>query len=434
MRRRLTIGVLLSAVGFAAASLYVPMQAQALLAAAAPLGVAGQGSPAPHDVTFTRDIAPIVYKNCAYCHRPGEVAPFSLLTFKDARPWARAIKQQVMRRSMPPWRAHPGFGEFRDPRVLSDRDIDTIVAWVDAGAPEGDPAQLPALPQFTDGWQIGVPDLVLTMTEPAQIPATGTIPYATYPTNHVFTEDTWIQAIEVRPGNRRVVHHAVASAAIPGGGGQNVHLYSPGLDAIVWRDGYGKFFPRGTRVSFSMHYNAIGTATTDQSTIGFKFARAPVHTQVNTTIIANNAILVPPMVQKHEVIGAFQFPTDARIHGLRPHMHLRARLGTASLIQKDGGRRVLLHIPDWDDGWQNYYVLAAPARVARGSVLEYLASYDNSPANPLNPDPTRPVPWGQQVWDEMHSVYMTWTEVNEHNKNDNDPIQIPIKALVMTSR
>jgi hypothetical protein len=181
-----------------------------------------------------------------------------------------------------------------------------------------------------------------------------------------------------------------------------------------------------------MHYNAIGTETTDSSRIGFKFATTPVHTRVNTTIVLNSSLVVPPMVQKHEVLAAYQFQTDARIHGLRPHMHLRAQLGTASLIRPDGNRSVLLHIPEWDDAWQNYYVLSRPARVPRGSVLEYLASYDNSPANPLNPDPTVPVPWGQQVWDEMHSVYMTWTAVNEHNANDDEPIQIPAKKVFTT--
>jgi hypothetical protein len=406
-----------------------------LAAAAFPDDLSGQRTDV-REVTFARDVAPIFYANCAYCHRPGEVAPFSLMTYRDARPWARSIKQAVAQKTMPPWRAHPGFGDFQNPRVLSDRDIATIVAWVDGGAKEGNPSDTPAPPQFADGWQIGTPDLILTMTEPVKIPASGTIPYATYPTGHVFAEDTWIQAIEVRPGNRRVVHHAVASATFPTdnspGGGANVHLYSPGLEAMIWREGYGKFFPKGTTLSFSMHYNAIGTETTDQSKIGLKFATKPVHTQVNTTIVLNNSLIVPPMVQKHEVIGAFQFPTEARIHGLRPHMHLRARLGSASLITPDGQRRVLLHIPDWDDGWQNYYVLSRPARVGKGAILEYLASYDNSPANPLNPDPKSPVPWGQQVWDEMHSVYMTWTAVNEHNRHDDEPIQISPNKLFTT--
>jgi mono/diheme cytochrome c family protein len=408
----------------------------ALLLAVFPWSTSGQQERAAREVTYARDVAPIVYASCAYCHRPGEIAPFSLLTYKDARPWAQSIKRQVVQTTMPPWNAHPAYGEFQNPRVLSQKEIDTIVAWADGGAKEGNPADMPPLPQFAEGWQIGVPDLVLVMKEPVKIPAAGTIPYASYPADFVFPEDTWIQAIEIRPGNRRVVHHAVAQANLAGangmGGGQNVHLYSPGLDAMIWRDGYGKFFPKGTRISFQMHYNAIGTEQTDLTKVGFKFAKVPVHTQVNTTIVLNNSLVIPPMVQKHEVIGAFQFPTDARIHGLRPHMHLRAQLGTASLIAPDGGRRVLLHVPRWDDAWQNYYVLAKPAVAPKGSILEYLASYDNSPANPLNPDPTVPVAWGQQVWDEMHSVYMTWTEINEKNRHDDEPIQIPANKLFTT--
>lgn len=409
----------------------------AVVAAATwPDGLAGQNAAPAREVTFAKDVAPILYKNCTYCHRPGEVAPFSLMSYTDARPWARSIRNAVTKRAMPPWNADPHYGDFRDPRRLSDGDIATLVAWADGGAKEGNPAETPALPQFVDGWQIGTPDLILEMAEPVKIPASGTIPYITVPTNYEFPEDTWIQAIEVRPGNRRVVHHAVASASIPSGSGPgdggNVHLYSPGLEAMIWREGYGKFFPKGTRISFSMHYNAIGTETTDRSRIGFTFATRPVHTRVNTTIVLNNTLIVPPMVQRHEVIAAYQFAAEARIHGLRPHMHLRAQLGTASLIRPDGNRRVLLHIPKWDDGWQNYYVLSRPERVPKGALLEYLASYDNSPANPLNPDPTRPVPWGQQVWDEMHSVYMTWTAVNDQNRNDDEPIQIPASRLFTT--
>jgi hypothetical protein len=401
-----------------------------------PLTMAGPRAQA-REVTFSKDVAPIVFENCVYCHRPGEVAPFSMLTYKDARPWARSIRQKVLNGQMPPWRADPHYGEFQNAKTLSRHAIDTLVAWVDGGAKEGNPAEMPAPPQFAEGWQIGTPDLVLTMAEPFKIPATGDVPWTTIPSNdYVFPQDTWIQAIEVRPGNRAVVHHAVAGANFPNDspnvGGGNVHLYSPGLEAMVWREGYGKLMPKGTRISFQMHYNAIGREQTDQTKVGFKFATRPVHTQVNTTIISNTTILIPPMVQNHEAIAAFQFPTDARIHAFRPHMHLRARLGTASLIMPDGMRRVLLHIPHWDDAWQNYYVLSQPARVPKGAIVEYIASYDNSPANPLNPDPKSPVAWGQQVWEEMHSTYMTWTAINEKNANDNEPIQLPANKAFTT--
>ena len=408
-----------------------------------PLATAGPRAQS-RDVTFAKDVAPIVFENCVYCHRPGEVAPFSLLTYKDARPWARSMKQKVLNGQMPPWKADPHYGSFQNTKILSKKDIDTIVAWADGGAKEGNPAEMPAPPQFAEGWQIGTPDLVLTMATPYPVPATGTIAWVTVPSNdYVFKEDVWVQAIEVRPGNRAVVHHAVAGA-IQGTGGEltettdrnigteNLHLYSPGLEAIVWRDGYGKLLRKGTRIAFNMHYNAIGREQTDQTKVGFRFARKPVHTQVNTTIVQNNALMIPPMTQAHEAVAAFQFPTDARIHGLRPHMHLRAKTGTASLIMPDGLRRVLLHIPQWDDSWQNYYILSQPARVPKGAIVEYIASYDNSPANPLNPDPKSPVAWGQQVWEEMHSTYMTWTAINDKNVNDNEPIQIPANKAFTT--
>lgn len=400
--------------------------------------VSGQArSGGASEVTFAKDVAPILYENCVYCHRPGEIAPMSLLTYKDARPWARAIKREVLQRRMPPWKADPHFGEFSNDKQLRERDIQTLAAWADGGAQEGNPADVPAAPQFADGWQIGEPDLILTMAEPFTIPASGTVPWMNLPSNdYVFPEDVWVQAIEVRPGNRAVVHHAVAGLIAPDDdrrlGGGSLHLYSPGLEAIVWRDGYGKLLRKGSRIQFSMHYNTIGRETTDQTKVGFKFARSPVHTQVNTIIVANNSIEIPPMVRRHEVVAAFQFPTEARVHGLRPHMHLRGKTGTATLIDPDGPRRTLLHIPDWDDSWQMYYVLSEPARVPKGAILEFVANFDNSPGNPFNPDPRSSVAQGQQVWQEMHNIYMTWTEINDKNAGDRAPIQVPVNKAFTT--
>ena len=397
----------------------------------------GADTPIPSEVTYSKDVAPIMFENCVYCHRPGEVAPFSMLTYKDTRPWARSIKQRVLNGQMPPWKADPHYGSFQNSKILSKHDVDSLVAWVDGGAKEGNPADLPVAPQFADGWQIGTPDLILTMKEPFTIPATGTVPWMVIPSNdYVFPKDTWIQAIEVRPGNRRVVHHAVAQANYPGDnpnvGGGSLHLYSPGLEAIVWRDGYGKLIPKGTRISFQMHYNAIGKETTDLTKVGFKFATKPVHTQVNTTTFNNTAIVIPPMVQNHEAITGFQFPTEARIHAFRPHMHLRGRFATDSLVMPNGLRTVLLHLPHWDDAWQNYYILSKPMRVPKGAIVEHIAGYDNSPANPLNPDPKATVSWGQQVWEEMFETYMTWTAINDANAHDDEPIQIPANKAFTT--
>jgi hypothetical protein len=379
-------------------------------------------------ITYSKEVAPILYENCVYCHRPGEVAPFSMTSYRETRPWVTAIRKAVTNRRMPPWLADPHYGSFSNDRLLSERDISTIVQWIVEGAQEGDSSDLPSLPTFTDGWKIGTPDLVLTMNKPFEIQAKGDIAWINIPSNdYTFPEDVWVQAIEIRPGNRAVVHHAVAGLLPPeglAGAAESLHLYAPGLDAMVWRDGYGKLIRKGSRIQFQMHYNAIGKSTTDQTKVGFVFSKKPVHTPVHTTIISNTSILIPPMTHSHEAIAAFQLPYDARIHGLRPHMHLRAKTGTASLIEPDGHRHVLLHIPHWDDAWQNYYILSKPLDVRKGSIVEYVANYDNSPANPLNPDPKSPVAWGQQIWEEMHSVYMTWTEVTPANANDHEPIQI----------
>jgi hypothetical protein len=396
-----------------------------------PLTLAGQtsgGIVGGLPVTYSKDVAPILYEHCVYCHRPGEIAPFSMTSYRETRPWVTAIRKAVTNRRMPPWLADPHYGSFTNNRLLSDIDINTIVQWIVEGAQEGSPSDLPPLPKFTDGWKIGTPDLVLAMNKPFEVQAKGDIPWINIPSNdYTFPEDVWVQAIEIRPGNRAVVHHAVAGLLPPeglAGSAESLHLYAPGLDAMVWRDGYGKLIRKGSRIQFQMHYNAIGKATTDQTKVGFVFSKKPVHTQVHTTIISNTSILIPPMAHSHEAIAAFQLPYDARIHGLRPHMHLRAKTGTASLIEPDGHRHVLLHIPHWDDAWQNYYILSKPLDVRKGSIVEYVANYDNSPANPLNPDPKSPVAWGQQIWEEMHSVYMTWTEVTPANANDHEPIQI----------
>jgi hypothetical protein len=286
---------------------------------------------------------------------------------------------------------------------------------------------MPKAPQFAEGWQIGTPDLVLSMKDPYTVPAKGAIPWVTLPSqDYVFPEDTWVQAIEVRPGNRAVVHHATVQGT---DGTEYLHLYSPGIEAMIWREGYGKLIKKGSRIEFQMHYQTNGKEQTDQTSVGFVFAKKPVHTQVHTNIIANNNMVIPPMAQSREIITAFRFTTNARIHSIRPHMHLLAQNDTTTLVTADGKRRVLLHQPKWDNSWQNFYSLTESAHVSPGAFVEYVASYDNSPANPINANPSATVHWGQQLEDEMHCVYITWTEDNPSNINDLAPIQIaPSKA------
>ncbi len=268
-------------------------------------GVIWAGEPTSAPPTFTKDVAPILYKNCVSCHRTGEIAPMALLTYQEARPWAKSIREKVTEGLMPPWHATQPKGTFLNDRRLSDLDKDTLVHWVDAGAPQGDPKDLPPQPEFAEGWQIGTPDVVLTMPKPFKVTAAGTIAYQyfTVPTN--FTEDKWVQAIEVRPGTRSVVHHVLVFERVKGvrppppaflavipklppptdpndhsqegqlGPGTLIATTAPGTNAMIYEPGQAMKVSAGSELIFQVHYTANGKEATDQSSVGMVFAKEP---------------------------------------------------------------------------------------------------------------------------------------------------------------
>jgi hypothetical protein len=396
MRRILTVAV-------TAAAITIPVAA-----------IPGQ-SPGQLEITYSRDVAPILFEHCIFCHRPGEVAPFSMLTFATTRPWARSLKQQVLMHRMPPWFLDSQYGDFQNARQLSEKDLQTLVAWVDGGSREGNPADMPSPPRFGVGWEIGNPDLVVKMTEAYKIPAGSVVPQVTLPTDYVFPEDTWVQAIEVRPGNRKVVHQALAVIGTSGLA-TGLQLYSPGLPATIFREGYGRFIPKGTRIYLRMHYNAIGEATSDQSEVGFKFATKPVHTEVRTGIADANVSSAPSILDSHDSVTTFPLSQDARIHAFRPHMSTRGTTATVTLVMTDRARKILLSVAGWSDNWEYSYVPARPVDVPRGSVLEYAAS-PNIDAKSAT---------------ATHLLYFDWTAVNPANKDDLEPIQIPASPLFTT--
>src|SRR5258708_5624159 len=252
--------------------------------------------------TFAKDVAPIIYRNCASCHRPGDIAPMSLLSYEDVRPWAKAIREKVGAGEMPPWHSADPHGTFSNDRRLSDKDKDTLMRWASSGAPKGDPKDLPPVPKFTEGWEIGKPDVVLTMAQAYEVPASGTIAYQTFmlPTN--FTEDKWVQAVEVRPGSRSVVHHVLAFCREPGaaraaayksivpkrperpgqsesrGNEERAPLLAstaPGTNALTFPAGQAMLVRAGTSVVFQIHYTSNGTPTKDRTSLGFVFAKQP---------------------------------------------------------------------------------------------------------------------------------------------------------------
>jgi hypothetical protein len=408
-------------------------------------------------LTFSRDVAPILFKNCVACHRPDHSAPMSLLTYKEARPWARSIKEKVLTRAMPPWSADPHYGEFANDTSLAQADIDTIVNWVDQGAKPGDPRELPPVPQAADLWEIGRPDLVLAMQEEWQSDASGLDENLEFSVPTGFTEDKWLQAIEFRPGNRRALHHAVVliqtpemmKADQPGGsaaavdsaifrvqgtnrqvrdevpvvddgcaanrdgGGNNARfaltVYGPGRNADVWPEGTAKLIPKGSKLIFQMHYSkATGRPESDRSAVALLFARKPVDKMVVSLDIMNLYFRIPAGADNHRVTACSTFKKDVQIMGFMPHMHVRGKDMKYEAIHPDGRRETLLNVPRYNFYWQTLYKLKKPIAIARGTRIAVTAHFDNSVRNKANPDARQAVRFGDSTTDEMLAGFVDY--------------------------
>jgi Copper type II ascorbate-dependent monooxygenase, C-terminal domain len=379
--------------------------------------------------TFSKDVAPIIYKNCAGCHRLGDIAPMSLLTYENARPWAKAIREQVATRQMPPWHATQPHGTFLNDRRLSDADRDTLIRWVDGGAPKGDPKDLPPTPKFSDGWEIGTPDVVLSMSKDYEVPDSGTVAYQYFqvPTN--FTEDKWVQAIEVRPGTRSVVHHILVFCREPGAKPREmgyvavvpkmqqrsaradnlIGTTAPGTNAMIFRPGTAIMVKAGSVLVLQMHYTTNGQAAKDRSSVGMIFAKQPPQLEMRTSAFINPMFVIPPGADNHQVDSAIQFTEDSHIWGLIPHTHLRGKSWEYRVVYPDGRIETVLSVPKYDFNWQTYYLFAKPLAVPKGTRLEATAHYDNSTANAFNPNPEAQVRWGDQTWEEMQYTGITYS-------------------------
>lgn len=388
-------------------------------------------NPAP---TFTKEVAPILFRNCAGCHRPGDIAPMSLLTYEQARPWAKSIREKVVTGDMPPWHADQPHGVFSNDRRLSEQDKDTLIRWADAGAPKGDLKDLPASPKFPEGWDIGTPDVVVSMPKEFEVQESGTIAYQFFeaPTN--FTEDKWIQAIEVRPGARSVVHHVLVFCREPGsrrspsfkqvspnlgsfghGGGEEglpgslIATTAPGTNAMIFKPGSAMRIKAGAVLAFQVHYTANGTTTKDRTSVGMIFAKQPPQKEIRNSAFVNPLFVIPPAAANQTVDAAIQFSDDVHIWALFPHTHLRGKSWEYKLVYPDGRSEVVLSVPKYDFNWQTYYLFSTPLAVPKGSKLEATARYDNSTANKWNPDPKATVRWGPQTWEEMQYSGITYS-------------------------
>jgi peroxiredoxin len=365
---------------------------------------------------YCRDIAPILGRHCVRCHRPGQVGPFSLMTYRQAWGWAGAIAEAVEGGRMPPWHADPRHGEFANDARLQDRERRLILDWVDCGAPEGDPSDLPPLPYYPDGWRIPEPDVVVSMSGPFAVPAEGVVDYQTFEVDPGFVEDKWIRAAEIRPGNRKVVHHCNVFLKAPGSrndadlagelGSFCLAAMTPGTPPMTLPEGMAKRVPAGWRLVFILHYTPIGTPQLDRSSIGLVLADpAKVKKEVATSVLLDPDLRIPPHESSHRVERTRRFEDDVLLIAMFPHMHLRGKSFRYEVAYPDGREEVLLDVPRYDFRWQNRYELARPKRLPAGTLLRCVAHYDNSAANPANPDPGAVVLAGKQSWEEMFNGY-----------------------------
>jgi hypothetical protein len=369
----------------------------------------GRTEPAKKGVTYAKEVVRILQNRCHTCHRPGQTAPFSLLTYDDAAKHGHMIKEVITQRRMPPWHADPRFGHFRNDKHLDADEIETLASWVDAGMPRGDDKDLPKPIDWTDSWLHAKPDLIISMPEEFEVPADGTLPYKHWEIDPGFTEDKWVRIAEGRPGRPSVVHHLVIYILKPGQKepfSQDGNLailvgWAPGDLGTVCPPDTALKIPKGSKLRFEMHYTPNGTKVKDRSCVGITFADKPPRFEYMTNSFANESILVPPFDPHYKAEAMWKFLGDARILSFVPHMHWRGKDYRYEVIYPDGRRVPLLSVPRYDFNWQNVYQLKEPLKVPKGAKLHAVAHWDNSSNNPYNPDPSKAVKFGLQTWDEM---------------------------------
>jgi hypothetical protein len=378
--------------------------------------------PAGEGVTYSKHIARIIQDNCVKCHRPGEIGPFALTSYDEVVGWAEMIREVVDQQRMPPWHANPKYGHFINDARLSESDKQLIARWVEAGAPEGNKADLPPPKQFTTGWQIGQPDQVIYMTDkPFNVPATGEVRYQYFVVDPGFTEDKWVKAAECRPGNRAVVHHIIVGIVPPGatlGGGDFAGGWlaatAPGARPMLLREGLAKKVPAGSRLVFQMHYTPNGTAQQDRSSIGIVFADpATVQKTVATDKAGNRGFRIPPGDANYKVEATQTLTRDTLVISLMPHMHVRGKAFRYTALYPSGEKEILLDVPHYDFNWQNSYEFVEPKLMPKGTKMFCEAWYDNSDENLANPDPAKEVRWGDQTWEEMMIGYFAATPAGQ---------------------
>ena len=407
---------------------------------------------------YSTDIAPLLNQHCVTCHRPGEIGPMPLRSYREVRPWAKALAASVTARKMPPWDADPTIGKFHNDRRLAQRDIDLVVAWARNGAPEGDPRLTPTMPSFPEGWVIPKPDLVIPISEEQVISAGGPDEYVKIIVDPGIAKDIWVKGVELRPGNRRVVHHAHVfllrpdpppvrgvqpespfvrsdtlqvispdapvindGCAHPSGGymigrehGDSRTLlasFVPGMSPEVWPEGVAKKIPAGSKLMFDIHYSKVtGKEERDRTSVGLVFASGKPKLEAERLEASNFYFEIPAGAESHEVTACVTAPKDIMLLSLLGHMHYRGKAFRFEATLPDGSKRVLLNVPHYNFDWQEMYRLEEPMRLPKGTVLRIVSLFDNSPNNRANPDPKQNVRWGEHTRTEMMDGWFEYVE------------------------
>ncbi len=383
--------------------------------------------------TFYKDVLPILQARCQECHRAGEIGPMAFTTYKEVRPWAKAMREVVRTKKMPPWFADAAYGHFSNDRSMSQTEIDTLTTWIDGGVPEGSAKDAPTPRSWPTGWGMPEPQAVFTMPNAFDVPVNGKIDYQYIVVPTGFTEDKWVQMVEARPSARSVVHHVVvyvrepeskwlrgeAQPGVPfvpprttpdgkqrndiGGAGSDIlTIYTPGNVPDTFKPGQAKLIKAGSDLVLQMHYTANGkSAASDKTSVGVIFAKEQPAERVLTLALANDKFVIPPGDGNFKVTTSATLPNSGTLLSFFPHMHVRGKAFEYKLTQPGEEQQTLLSVPNYNFNWQLTYRLEQPIVLKPGAKMDMAAWFDNSPNNPFNPDPKAEVRWGEQSWEEM---------------------------------
>lgn len=382
-------------------------------------------------VTFAKDVAPILQRRCEECHRDGGVAPMALVTYEQARPWARSIKEKSVSREMPPFHAAGAVGRYKDDPRLTDAEIATITKWVDGGAPRGDKKDLPAARVWKTAWKNGEPDLVLKVQKPYTVKASAKDQYVFFVFDYVFPEETFIRAVDTRPGNLKAVHHANTHVVPPmvkmpaegfvegdfdptARGTVMMAGWAPGVDAVMLPETTTVRIPKGMRLGIQVHYAPGEKEVVDETSIGLYFSDGLIKKNIRVLFGDRKDVEIPPGNANYSLTSKKTFDTDAVIRFFHVHMHLRGKSYLMRFTYPDGRVEDVLEVPRYDFNWQRVYMLTEPMKVPKGTSVEFIGAYDNSAKNKFNPDPTQTVRWGEKTTDEMMQGRIFYESVDEN--------------------